>query len=752
MRSRKKALKAVKRRESAGGIRAKRSSRKRSRKQSRKQSRKRSGKKSTRGSKKRSRKRSGSRKKLQEYHHTFRDFFHSIPLAAPAPIVLNNRHCGPSPAYVPGAYSKQELVKLAVANGYSSESASRASTDQLCHLLNQPNTRFDADITKKVCGPSPTIQFPNVYSKDELVRMAVAKGYSAHEASRSSVHELCGLLGLAGKSIRQEMIPGAARRCAPKELGGYSREEMVRMAVQSGFKKSVASRATNEELCEFLNLPSEATQSVPRTTAVSIRPEDLVNPEVKSQVDNLIDDPAACGLYGDMGAEYCNSIKLRKDGSRVCQFDANTNKCIVKAAVQSIEPSLQPVSQTAKIQSEMKLEELIDRATIKFDGYLFDLLQQRHPEWRTNTNLLQDAANSIRTQNIETFNKQFIEYAKEIVRRINDLHLANEGEAISQLTMMDQLYANIQLLDVWVQDFATKCVDEYEIRIKVDSESGEKKATSTPVSPSDVASSLAAESAKKEEEIKAATEIKEQLEQTEANELVTKELLAKQQEKIDQLSEEKRRIDEQIRTIEDYYAKVLGQRIVIDRSTLSKDPKIKLKVTVYNKDETEYLNYFRNKARLQSAEAEGKQLQLERNAKAGLRKKYESQPGYQTAQGDKSAQDDKYAEIVKDLTNVDMKIAENEKLRMSIQKELAEGLQRLKGHPTLDPKGGFAGMFGSQARGTAAKGKVEMYNNLDELYDKTQKTKSESASGSSASDARLASRIKRRSGGRRYVF
>ena len=656
-----------------------------------------------------SRKRRSSRRRISEgpsdYHHSFRDFFHSIPLATPSPIVLNNRHCGPSPVHVPGAYSKPELVKLAVANGYSIESAENASVNQLCRLLQQPNTVYQSDLNKKVCGPSPSIQFPNVYSKDELVRMAISKGHLPEVASRSTVSDLCSLLGLSGKSVLQ---PGTSQRgCLPKELGGYSREEMIQMAVHSGFKRSVASRATNEELCDFLHIPRmnlSSLSSVPAplpTTAVPIRPEDL------------IDDPQTCPNYSTMGAEFCNGIKLRKDGSQACSFDVSTNKCIMKAAAKSIEPELEPVSSTAKLQSDLKLAEIVDRAMTKFDMHLFNLLKDKHPEWKVNLTLLQDAANGIRTQNIETFNKQFTEYAKDILKKINDVQTSNQGEAVSQLAMMDQLSNHLQLLDQWVQNFATKCVDEYEIRIKVDSTSGKKSAAAAPVSPQDVASSLAAEAAKKEKEIQAANVVKEQLE--ESKDEKAKEMVQKQEEKIDKLEEEKKEIEDKLHKIEDYYYQKLGQKIVIDRSTLQagKDPKIKLKVTVYSKDETSYLNYFRLKEQLEKIEQEQKILQKSRSDKEALRKKMDTQPAVMDTA--------KYPQLVKDLGELTSTLTSLDKEILRIRGDMAGELKKLKG-TTLDPEGGWAGKFGDQAKGKAAKGTQQMYDSLDQLYNSLGKS------------------------------
>ena len=101
--------------------------------------------------------------------------------------ILSTNHSSPTPTV-----SKHELVKRATYHGYSWNGSRRTPKAQLERFLTNQNVSDTIpNPFQKICGPSKrSIAYPIIYTKDELIRMALDKGHPLDSLSRASVPHL----------------------------------------------------------------------------------------------------------------------------------------------------------------------------------------------------------------------------------------------------------------------------------------------------------------------------------------------------------------------------------------------------------------------------------------------------------------------------------------------------------------------------------------------------------------------------------
>ena len=495
------------------------------------------------------------------------------------------------------SYSKDDLIQIAIKNGYSASESINASKSKLCSILNPSSISLENEIMPKVCGPSKSIKFPNVYSRDELIHSLIDKGYLPEIVSRMSTKHLCNELGLEGKHINENkeknIISMTKRTCSPKKYGGYSKEELVQIAINSGYRKSDATKASVKDLCKLFKIPYQYNKSPSKIkTQASIRPDEKPIFFKDEKVNYYIDDPNSCSLYSREGETFCNSIIDKKSGQEVCKFDTYNNKCGVKLRIQS-----ESVIDEKKLS---QLEELINESYTTFDIKLRQLLEQKYFNFEPHQ--ISKAVEEIKNQNVASFNNKFVEFIKNIINKTPVLSLSDKNN-----------------IDNWILQYVSNLVNKYEIKLSRDMLETEKK------------NSLEEIISKQKEEIEHKIEHIEELKNIEKksndeNKQEEIDHIIKEEEKeikdmIDDIENKEQKKDEIISKIEQIknYYKEKGQTIDIDESSINSDKenKIKLEATIYDPIETMYKNYIDNSSYLKNMEA--KHAILEKNLKLAYR-------------------------------------------------------------------------------------------------------------------------------------
>jgi hypothetical protein len=588
------------------------------------------------------------------------------------------------------SYSKNDLVQIAIKNGYSASESIHTSKSKLCSILNPPSIPLENEIMPKVCGPSKSIKFPNVYSRDELIHSLIDKGYLPEIVSRMSTKHLCYELGIEGKHINEdkEKIPNSIsmtkRTCSPKKYGGYSKDELVKIAVLSGYKKSDATKSNIKDLCKLFKIPYQDNKSPsPSLSQNNISAPIIQSPSFKNEkVNYYIDDSNSCSLYSREGETFCNSLVDKKSGQEVCKFDTYNNKCGIKLRIQS-----DSVLEEKKLS---QLENLINESYLTFDIKLRQLLEQRYSNFESHQ--ISKAVEEIKNQNVASFNNQFVEFVKNIISTSPVLSLADKNN-----------------IDNWILQYAYNLVNEYEIKLSRDMLETEKK------------NSLEASISKQKEEIEHKIEHIEELkniEQEEGKEEEIKNIIKEEEKEIEQMVEEienkEQKIDEiksKIYEIKHYY-KEKGQIIDIDESSIesNKEHKIKLEATIYNPIETMYKNYIDNSSYLKNMEA--KHAILEKNLKLAYRLIDRLRSEISSDSNKNPLLDNSIEEKIK----LESEITSLNKRMLLLQDEMKDQLLKINKYEQYNPKHINHKLSQITSNNNIIKGKKLNNTTLDNLY------------------------------------
>lgn len=156
--------------------------------------------------------------------------------------MVDDRPCNvrKSKAY-PDAYSKDELVKIAMSNyGYKKSEATSLTKDKLCKLIGtKPKTKVQKNEDIPPCGTRKSNKNPTAYSKDELITLAIRSGMTEKGISKKSVSELCNFL--FGQKIEDSKKFDTTEGCK-----SYTVEQLKKFAKM--FK--VAPSGTKKVLCD----------------------------------------------------------------------------------------------------------------------------------------------------------------------------------------------------------------------------------------------------------------------------------------------------------------------------------------------------------------------------------------------------------------------------------------------------------------------------------------------------------------------
>ena len=98
----------------------------------------------------------------------------------------------------PNAYTKEELVQIAISKGISNSKAQKSTKEELCKILkqrkseNKPVTKKSSFNNERPCGIRRSKKNPDAYSKDELVNLYVKKfDTKLYLAKKLTISQLC---------------------------------------------------------------------------------------------------------------------------------------------------------------------------------------------------------------------------------------------------------------------------------------------------------------------------------------------------------------------------------------------------------------------------------------------------------------------------------------------------------------------------------------------------------------------------------
>ena len=230
--------------------------------------------------------------------------------------------------------SKHQLIKQATYGGYSWNRSRKISKPQLRSFLQEHHVPSSiSNPFQKVCGPSKSsIAYPVIYTKDELIRQALSKGHTLEQVSLLTIPKLCDLLDLSGKPIYVKPLEKLSKKLSKSsECHSKTKSHLVRLAVNYGFAKTMAQKATKKDLCDILGLSDTSS----KTNALLSTQESTE----KTNAFYEVEDASSCSLFSPQGESYCNAIKLRSSGVPACEYDNIERLCKSKASLPFVAPS-----------------------------------------------------------------------------------------------------------------------------------------------------------------------------------------------------------------------------------------------------------------------------------------------------------------------------------------------------------------------------------------------------------------------------
>jgi SNF2 family DNA or RNA helicase len=140
---------------------------------------------------------------------------------------------------------------------------------------------------KKVCGPSKSKKYPNVYTKSELIKKAVKDlGLKKSELKSMNKEELCKLLKLETIKKIEKVNSKVEKICSTKRsIPRYTKKELEELAKEKNILKKDIVGKSYADLCKLLKIKTDQTINLPKTPIIKKNKENCIKRSEKTLKD-----------------------------------------------------------------------------------------------------------------------------------------------------------------------------------------------------------------------------------------------------------------------------------------------------------------------------------------------------------------------------------------------------------------------------------------------------------------------------------